>query len=200
MKKKRNHVGLFIAIAILGVCGIATIFAIGAHVSANTPQPYVWERRHNAARLYAETVELDIHNPENYPQNPQQLMELYNAAFFFLHGDFILDDDIFMEVIEFQRALFTDEILETTTARQQFDNLMNNLEILRADNDVLLRRSFVENIRHDFRDQRTALAYVVHPFMLQADLYRVYHLRMDDNNMWRINSWSRADSEFNILD
>jgi len=196
MKKRRNK-ALFVCILLLGLGGIAAIFAYGAHISANTDHPFVWERRHNAQRLYRETVELNIR--ENYPQSPAALMELYTTSVFFLYGDFILCDDIFMEVIEFQREMFSQALLATTTARQQFDNLMESLAEFHNEPGLSLRRSTVENIRHDFHDQRTALVYVIHPFMFHADLFRVYHLVMDENDRWRINSWSLADSDFNII-
>ena len=198
MKRKRKNLGLFIAIAVIGALGIGAIFAYGAYVTANTHQPFVWERRHNALRMYREMTEMDI--AQNHPQSPARLMEIYNDTFFFLHGDFILDEDVFMEVIEFQRVLFSEELLANTTARQQFDNLMRNLDTIRADGSIIFRRSQVENIRHDFHDQRTALAYVVHPFIAHENLYRVYHLVMDNEDRWVINSWSLADNEFNIIE
>ena len=195
--KKRKNVALFVFILLLGLGGIAAILAYGAHISANTDHPFVWERRHNAQQLYRQTVELNIR--ENYPQSPTALMELYTTSVFFLYGDFILCEDIFMEVIEFQREMFSLELLAGTTAAQQFNNLMASLEGFQDEANLLLRRSSIENIRHDFHDQRTALVYVIHPFMFHANLYRVYHLIMDDNDMWRINSWSLADSDFNII-
>ena len=198
MKKKRKNVGLFILILLLGIGAIAGILAYGAYVTANTPQPFVWERRHNAERMYQETVGLNLE--EDYPQNPARLMELYSTSVFFLYGNFILCEDIFMEVIEFQRALFSQELLATTTAQQQFNNLMRNLDNIQEESELILRRSVIENIRHDFYDQRTALAYVIHPFMFHVDLFRVYHLVMDDDDRWKINSWRLADSEFNIIE
>ena len=184
---------LFFIILIAGIAAIGSILAYGAHVSANAPQYFIYERRHTADRLYRETVGLDIN--ENYPQTPWQLMDLYATSFFLLHGNFILDEGVFMEVIEFQRELFTQELRDRNPPQLQLANHMANLEIFR-EADAVLRPSRVENVRHDFYDQRTALAYVVHPFMTHENLYRVYHLMMDDNDMWRINSWAEADEEF----
>lgn len=197
MKRKRKNIGVFVVVLILGLGAIGAILAYGAHVSANIHRRFVHERYHTAERLYRATVGQNI--LENHPQNPRELMEFYTDSFFLLHGDFIVCDDIFMEVIEFQRALFSPSLLTGTTAQQQFDRLKANLEALGEEGNMLLRRPVVDNIRHDFYDQRTALAYVIHPFMFHADLYRVYHLIMDDNDRWLINSWSLADADFNII-
>ena len=196
MKKKKTNVAVLLFVLIIGIGGIVSIVAYSMHVNANIPQLYVRERRGTGERLYRNTVGINIR--ENYPRNPAQLMDLYLLSVSFLYGNIILDEGIFMEVIEFQREMFSDELLASSTAQSQFDNLMASLEVL----DYLglsLRTSTVENIRHDFYDQRTALAYVIHPFFLQDNIYRVYHLAMDENNKWRINSWSQADSDFNIL-
>ena len=184
---------LFFIILIAGIAAIGSILAYTAHISANTPQDFVYERRHTAGRLYRETVGLDI--SENYPQTPWQLMDLYATSFFLLHGNFILDEGIFLEVIEFQRELFTQELRDRNPPQLQLANHLANLETFR-EADAVLRPSRVENVRHDFYDQRSALAYVVHPFMTHENLYRVYHLIMDDDDMWRINSWAEADEEF----
>ena len=189
----RKNSLLFLIILLAGILAIGGILAYGAHVSANSPQHFVHERRHTADRLYRETVGMDIY--ENYPQTPWKLMEIYAASFFLLHGNFILDEGIFMEVIEFQRQLFTQELRDRNPSHLQLANHLANLEIFR-EADAVLRPSTVENVRHDFYDQRTALAYVIHPFMTHENLYRVYHLEMDENDMWRINTWREADEEF----
>ena len=193
VKRKKKNGLLFFVILLLGIGAIASILAYGAHVSANMPQYFVHERRHTADRLYRQTVGSDI--LENYPQNPRDLMDLYTTSFFLLHGNFILDEGIFMEVIEFQRELFTQELRDLNPAHLQLANHLANLETFR-EADAVLRPSTVENIRYDHAGQRTALAHVVHPFMTHENLYRVYHLVMDENDMWRINSWAEANEEF----
>jgi len=193
VRKKRKNGLLFFIILLLGIGAIGSILAYGAHVSANMPQHFVHERRHTADRLYRETVGTDL--VENYPQTPWQLMELYATAFFLLHGNFIVDEGVFMEVIEFQRELFTQELRDRNPAHYQLANHLMNLETFRQA-DAVLRPSTVENIRYDHQGHRTALAYVVHPFMAHENLYRVYHLEMDENDMWRINSWVEANEYF----
>lgn len=184
---------LFLIILVLGIVTISSILVYGMRVSENMPQHFVHERRHRGERMYRETVGLNL--AEDYPQGPWQLMELYTTSFTLLHGNFILDEGIFMDVIEFQRELFSQELRSRNTAEHQLFNHLANMETFR-DADAVLRTSSVENIRHDFYDQRSALAYVIHPFMNHESLYRVYHLIMDDNDIWRINSWVEADEEF----
>ena len=196
MVKKRKNTMLFFMILLAGIAIIVSILAYGSHVSANMPQHFVHERRHTADRMYRETVELDIR--KNYPQTPWQLMDLYATSFFLLHGNFILDERIFMDVIEFQRELFSQELRDLNPLELQLANHLSNLKRFR-EADAVLRPSRVENVRHDFYGQRTALAYVVHPFMTHENLYRVYHLEMDENDMWRINSWTEATEEFDSI-
>ena len=197
MRKKRKHVFLFFILLILGIGTIGTFVAIGLYNSASNPEVFVRERRSTARRMYADTVGRDI--SENYPNNPTQLMELYLTSYTLLHGDFIVDPDTFMNVINFQRELFSDELRATTTAREQYDNLMRNLSIFRAEDPTLLQ-SLIENVQYDFREQRSALVNVEHRFMFQDSLFRVYHLIMDDVDRWRINSWAEADENFEILE
>jgi len=200
-KRKQNKIsnkGLFIVVAIFGICLIGGLIAYGAYVSNNIQHIFVREHRHVGERLYSETVELDLY--ANYPQSPTRLMEFYNTAFFLLNSNIIIYDNVMMEVINFQRNLFSAELLSLSTPQQQFETLRRNLEELYAGGGVTLRRSTIENVRHDFYDQRTALVYVIHPFMFAPDLHRIYHLIMDENDMWKINSWVLTDSEFNIIE
>jgi hypothetical protein len=196
-KIKKQQVIAFVIILVCGVAAIAGLLLHALRVTAETEQPFVHERRHNAQRLYRETIGRDI--LENYPQTPRELMEAYGASVWLLYGEFIATEDMFMQVIEFQRTLFSHELRQSITADEQFNNLMASIaEMSYA--GVLARRPEIEEIAFDFIDQRSALVEVRHRFTWHDNLYRLYYVVMDENDLWRIASWALADSDFNLLE
>ena len=193
--KRKNRLA-FVLILILGIASIASILLYGAHVAANTPQIFVRERRGTGERFYRETLGLNL--DEEYPRTPQRLMDLYNTTTLFLYGNIILDPDMFMRVIEFQRQLFSEELRSITTAQRQFDNMMHNKETL-GEAGIRVSDATVEDIRYDFVDQRVAAVHVHRRLFSYDDMYRIYYLILDDSDRWRIHSWEVTDYMFRPL-
>ncbi|MCL2169009.1 MAG: hypothetical protein FWB74_03170 [Defluviitaleaceae bacterium] len=196
MSRKTSTI-LGIAILIIGVVGIAAVFWHAYRVTAATERPFVHERRQSAERLYRYTLGRDMEN--NYPRTPRELMDLYSLTVQFLYGDFIALDSMFMRVIEFQRSLFTAYLRSIVPAETQFYNLQASLYELQY-HGILGRRAEVYEFTIDYVYERHALIEVRHRFMLHDDLFRVYHLSMDDDDRWRIASWALADQYFNIVE
>ena len=196
VKKTKNNLFAFIVVAIVGVGIIVGIMAYAFYVSANIERPFVHARRIQAQRLYDGTVGQNIE--ANYPTTPRRVMELYLMSFRLLHGDFIAMESMFFEVIDFQRLLFSEELLERAgTREEQFATLMENLDII-AQTEVTIRSSELFEINLDYRYENTALAQVRHNMLRYEDLYRLYFLQMDENDKWRIHSWRQTNSNFDV--
>ncbi|MDR2166732.1 MAG: hypothetical protein LBE35_02635 [Clostridiales bacterium] len=195
MTKKNKQILIGILVIIVGVGGIVALLAYAFRVTAETEWPFVHERRHSAQRLYNETIGRNI--LENYPTTPRELMEAYAASVLFLYGDFIALDSVFMQAIEFQRHLFSDGLRASITAEEQFLNLSANLAELGYAN-IMVRRPEIYEIAFDFVDQRSALVEVRHRFVGHDYMYRLYHVALDDADLWRIMSWAVTDSDFNL--
>ncbi|MCL2753692.1 MAG: hypothetical protein FWE44_06050 [Defluviitaleaceae bacterium] len=196
MKKKKSNAGIFVLVLTVGILAFAGVFYYAYTVSSQIERPFVHERRQAAERMYRETVGIDIER--NYPTTPRALMELYAITVHFLYGDFIAVDSMFMEIIEFQRMLFSTQLRQLNSAQQQFNALVEHLELL-AEAEARILRPEVEEITRGYIDERSALVQVRHRFAHHDSLYRLYHLVMDDNDMWRINSWVEADENFNAI-
>lgn len=192
-KKTSIIVGVLILVIGFGIIGAMIFHAI--RIEAAIERPFVPERRQTAERHYRDTLGRDMEN--DYPQTPRELMELYATTILFLYGDFIALESMFMQVIDFQRSLFTDELRSAVSAQDQFINLQESLTEL-DDADANIRRAEIHEFTVDYVYERHALVQVSHRFMFQDDLHRLYHLSLDENDRWRIASWALADEDFNL--
>ena len=196
MKKRKSNTAVFVLVLLVGVLGLGAIFFYASVVTSQIERPFVHERRQTAERLHRETVGLDLE--QDYPTTPRGVMELYAITVQFLYGDFIALDSMFMEVIEFQRMLFSQQLRQYNSAQQQFYNLIEHLQLLEEAEARILRPE-VEEISFDYVDMRSVLVQVRHRFAHHSNLYRLYHLVLDENDTWRINSWVEADENFNAI-
>jgi len=193
---KKTSIIAFIIILFVGIGTIGGILWHAFRVEAETERPFVHERRQTAERHYRSTLGRDMER--DYPRTPRELMELYSTTVLFLHGDFIALDSMFMQVIEFQRSLFTTQLQELMTAQEQFDSLMQNLAEL-SEIDANIRRAEFDEITIDYVEGNNALVQARHRFLFNEDLHRLYWLQLDEDGRWRIASWALADENWNVV-
>ncbi|MCL2575112.1 MAG: hypothetical protein FWE33_01640 [Defluviitaleaceae bacterium] len=196
MTKKQLQTVAFIIILIIGIAGIGGIIYYAVYSDSLIERPFVPERRQTAERMYRETVGIDL--SQDYPANPRDLMELYAITHQFLYGNFIALDWMFMEVIEFQRQLFSQELRSANSSAEQFNNLMKDIELISEQGGRVLRAQIYE-FTIGYGEDDEALMQVRHRFAQHDDLFRLYHLILDDDGYWRINSWIEADEHFNPI-
>jgi len=191
--KKKSNMPIAITIIVLGVVIIASIIFYVIYLDANTVRLFQHEHRHVGASLYESTVGRNIE--QDFPHSPLELMRLYNDISFFLYGGIIVDDDLFMDVINLQRRLLSPELQESITAQQQFNHIKNAVNTLN-EQGVFVRRSEVEHIQYDFYDQSTAIANIRQFLAFYGNVFWRYQLEVNESNQWMIVSWERVDESF----
>jgi len=194
-RKTSVIIGVFILIT--GIAIVSGVLIHAFRIEAETERPFVHERRQSAERHYRDTLGRDMER--DYPRTPRELMELYATTVLFLHGNFIALDSMFMQVIEFQRLLFTEELQGLMTAEEQFNNLRLNMIELNYE-DASIRRAEFDEIVIDYVDGHNALVQARHRFLFNEDLHRLYWLQLGADGRWRINSWALADENWNIVE
>ncbi|MCL2349929.1 MAG: hypothetical protein FWC67_00470 [Defluviitaleaceae bacterium] len=195
--KAKQILGVTIVL-LVGAGALAAIFTYSLRISADIERPFVPERRQTAQRLYRDTIGLDIER--NYPTNPRDVVELYIRSVFFLYGDFIAYESMFMEVINFQRMLVTEELMQGITPQQQFANLQQSLYYIDQTGISLRPPQVTSDALISYYDSRRALVNVVYPFLFYDQMYRIYYLVQDEHdNRWRIHSWQQTDETFRSI-
>ena len=192
VNKKKNLVPALIVI-ILGLAIIIGIIAYSIYVSANVTSPFVPERQRAAERLYEETLARDL--AAYYPQSPEELMNLYAAAMFFLYGNFIADEDFMLDVLDWQRQMLHPYLLEINPPQYQFANLVAAIEALN-ESGISPRRAEITATRFDFANHRRAEVHLRQVMVHYEKMYWVYFLETDEDDKWRILGWVRTDNTF----
>ena len=191
--KKKSNTMLAILIILIGLLIFAGIFVYLSFVEANTVHLFTRENRHIGAQLYEATLGLDME--ENYPESPLTLMRLYNDINFFLYRNIIVNDELFMRVVDLQRELLHPQLIESLTREQQAAHIRNAVETL-GEQGVLVGRSEIDHVQYDFYNQRTARVNIRQPLIFYGAVYWVYMLEIDENGQWKIVGWVETDESF----
>ncbi|MCL2415970.1 MAG: hypothetical protein FWD01_04055 [Defluviitaleaceae bacterium] len=194
VKKKRNIMPGIIVL-LLGLIVITGILFYGYYVTSTTHTPFYSNRTNQGQQLYNETLGRDM--VVNYPQSPEELMNLYNAATFFLYGNIIADEQMIADVIDFQRLMLSHEIVTTNSPTEQLRNIREAVDFLN-DAGITVRRPEVMAVRFDLHSNRIAIANIRQIMVFNDNLYWVYFLELDDNDQWKIVSWSQTDDTFTL--
>ena len=187
MKKSNKIIGIGILVAVMLLLAVAVIYALNAE---NTNQFH--PNRTGLGRMLHERV-MDMDAYINYPRTPEEVMNMQADILMLLYGDFIVDEEMFADIIRQQRLLFSDEILELNSFDSQYSNFLHYLEVLRSD-DI---RAISTDVLPLEQEENFVEARVIRSFSNLGTVYWIYHLeRSDINSDWRISRWTVANENF----
>jgi len=189
-KTKKNYLPGII-ILILGLAIIIGILAYSYYSAATYDSPFFPERRTMGQRLYAETLARDLQIA--YPQTPEELMALHSAASFLLYGDFTDDADFLVDVINWQRQMYSPELLAANPPDTQLENLLDAIAFL-YETGITPRRPEIISVRFYYLDQ--AAVHMRQVMVHYDNLYWVYFLETNEDDRWKIMGWVRTDYTF----
>jgi hypothetical protein len=120
-----------ITIIIFGIILIACM-AVYFYVSTrNDDRDFVRSRQKLAESLFERIERFD---PDEYPDSPLAVMELYCAVRHFLYGDMVLNQDILRYAFDVKRMLYTREALETLDEEEEYAEFLNAIAEMRRRN------------------------------------------------------------------
>ncbi len=136
--KKRNDTALAVMLSFIAVLAVGSLIAYAAYNSGGKPRVFRAEKEGFAQRLYSSAMDVDANTGTEadaiYPQTPDLVVEKYNELFELMYGEMIIDDETFKKVLEKQRTLFSDEILNRNSFDIQLKNVKDATEKLYSQN------------------------------------------------------------------
>ena len=127
-KKKKKSSGALVLIIILVCVGIA-VTGIIILAMPSQPSPGAVLAEHAAIDLYdllEEVLAIDLE--EGYPQTPEEVVQLFNSTFRILYGWDRSDVYMISRVLEIQRGLYAQALLELNPFQQQLSMLLFSLD------------------------------------------------------------------------
>ena len=181
---RRKHVGLGIAIILLGVAIVAGLVIHAVRGIDDRPELFYRQHRNMATRLFAQVEAFD---PEDDTLSAREVMELFMATKHLLYGNMIICEDIRETTFIAHRALLSSERTADTTVSEQFTTLMLDIAFL-LDQEERMSGFRINSVDYDqFFPERYAVAHVRED-LLSLSYYWRYHL-INENGRWRVDAW-----------
>jgi hypothetical protein len=188
--KKTNNESMFkiilVIIAILLV--LAGVFLMTFRTNEDSLVQNSYFNPNRAAlgtRLFEELMEFSIYN---YPETIEGVMEEYLKTVQLLYGDMIVNQELIMPIIEVQRKMFSDEILQNNSIESQHQMLTVHLEELK-ENDIRLLSSDIRLISQDVFNSNVFNVNIVQQYTTIGTVNVTYRLERDNANRWKIAGW-----------
>jgi len=195
-KKGRKLVKMFTALSLIFIAAIVLI-----HIQLNTAETanlrFNPDRINEATRLYNALLNFD--HIADYPETPEEVMELYLKTVHLLYGDMLRSEYYILNIIERQRMFLSEDILSRNRIMDQFNAFMTNLEEIIEMGAVTIsfdqRAPIFPNIERNVAQIRVT--------MFNAGVrntHLVYTLSSENpSGRWRIIHWEVTDANFNPI-
>lgn len=191
MKKNTNNI-IAVLILLIGVSTLLIFYFFSYSRGSSENKYFVSDKKTEAMQLYDEVMAL---SPENYPQTPEEVADMYFKAYRLLYGNMIKDDRIITDILRSQRQLLSAKIQQTNSLEQQEEVLRVNLENYKE------QGFYITNITTKpavYTKNNNSKAYV--RVMMEgndfSDYYWNYYLERDSSGFFRIIGWKNTDENY----
>ncbi|MCL2852380.1 MAG: hypothetical protein FWE20_05000 [Defluviitaleaceae bacterium] len=192
-KKKKKSSGALVLIILL-VClaiGVTTVFILAM---PSQPNPADVIADHAAIDLYElldEVLAVDL--DEDYPQTPEEVMRLFSHTFRLIHGWDRNDQYVISRVLEVQRGLFAQALLDLNPFHQQLSLILIALDEL-YDRDLEIVGVYQGSpVFHRFSpNDRTSVTVILHVSNGQNFQYIYQLFREAESGRWQIGMWEEV--------
>lgn len=195
MSKKANNI-IGILFIILIICILAGFFIVAFFKNDDTSGYFNKEDKVNAEVIYKKVMSI---NQEDYPTSPEDVVSLYTEGYKLLYGDKIKDTSIVGTILEKQRILLSDEILEKNSFEEQLKNVLDSIQNLK-DNKVKVTSVEINSTMYDPRDSNISYVRVNTRDNLFQIYYYLYYLQREEDGKWKITGWYNTDKDYNIIE
>lgn len=180
VKNKRNLI-IGLLVIVIGAVAITSIIVYALRI--RQPEYFHPWRRNLATKLYNEVMDLDLEN--DYPKTASDVMEVNNVINQLIYGDMLLNNELLGGLLKVQRGLYAEELLESISYDEQYENLVAGLEKYRD----LGTRCFEisqETPQRSVDDENTTLINVVWKTNNMGNMAWLYTLIENDKGQYKI--------------
>ncbi len=186
MPIKKTKISVSIVVIIIGLFSIIALVLYSISIYNQKPNYYTPEKANKGEKIYSELSEIDFVN--DYPQSPEEIVELNNKIMLFLYGNILADTRKISEVLEFQRNLFSTELNELNTLENQIENTNETFGIF-LEKGVYVIDITQGSIKYTSQNDYSCSVTVDFYFNKLENIKKQYHLVKEDGR-WKINNWS----------
>jgi len=181
MKKKSGRLAGII-IVLVGLAGISAIFL---YLYLNRgEQNFSTNRQKAAERLYSDITEYDYKN--RYPTDAAGVLELNNNINLMIYGGMLANNNLLESLVEKQRLLFSDTLLEAVSQKNQVSNLEKALEEYKQNKTVCYSITTSE-IGQSPDDENVTVASVVWQTNNMGYITWEYQLIQNEDGQYKIS-------------
>lgn len=181
-KKGNNIIGALVII--LGIFAVIAMLVFGIKKEENSTTKYFNDvDKVVASEIYEKILELD---EDTYPATPKAVLDTYLGGYRLLYGDKIKDLSIVDNILEKQRILLSNKILEGTSLEKQKEIVLNNIANLKNQKIKVTQVFIEENNKLDGDTEEMTVK--IQDNMLQQYEY-IYTLKKENENIWKIASF-----------
>jgi hypothetical protein len=187
MKRKNMLAGWII----IGFGGLLVVGLILLFISlmGEREEDFVRHLRNQGRNLFEQVQAFD---PDEYPESPREVMQLFMAIRHLLYGDMILNEDIQTYAILTMRELFSQELLEAQTEIEHRAQILSGLEELK-EHRIRLHTFQIGTVSFNQFDPAFSLVQVTEHYVGPAEpMQWDYHL-IFENGQWRIAGWNKGN-------
>nr|WP_317360142.1 DUF6715 family protein [uncultured Tyzzerella sp.] len=195
--KKNNKGNNIIGILFIILISLIVLAFIGFSIlkSGNTSGYFNKEDRVAAKAIYDKIISI---SEENYPQTPEDVVKVYTEGYKLLYGDKIKDLSIVPNIIEKQRLLFSEKLLDKNPLEEQINGVLASIQNLK-NNKIKITSINVKPTTYDQRDNTLAYVKVDKKDSFFQTYYYIYHLKLEEGK-WKITGWYNTDENYNIIE
>lgn len=191
-KKGNNIIGILVIILIIFTIG--GFFAYYNIKNGETKGYFKKEEVSVAQPLYDKIMAL---NEEEYPKTPEEVVILFTDVSKLLYGDKIKDMSIVSSILEKQRLLLSNNLVDTNSLQEQTENVLAIIENLNA-NKVKITSIDVKPTVYDQKNNSKAYVKVDTKDSLFQTYYQIYYLELEEDK-WKITGWYNTDENYNVI-
>lgn len=193
--RKRNTV-IGVVCIVIGVVAFSAIFAFASYRYKNTPQNFYDNRRGSAEKLYDEVTAHDLDG--GYPGTAEEVVNLNNKIVQLYYGKMVKNEEILTELVDIQRKLFADELLDKNPRENQVETLLEAIDELYSQNVYVYK--IEQGITYYSSNVNMCIVPVTQTLINYENVYWNYFLRQDADGRWKIYTYMRADENFRTLE
>lgn len=193
MSKKGNNV-IGILVIILIILTIGGFFAYYNIKNGETKGYFKKEEVSVAQPLYDKIMAL---NEEEYPKTPEEVVILFTDVSKLIYGDKIKDMSIVSSILEKQRLLLSNDLVDTNSLQEQTENVLAIIENLNA-NKVKITSIDVKPTVYDQKNNSKSYVKVDTKDSLFQTYYQIYYLELEGDK-WKITGWYNTDENYNVI-
>ncbi len=192
---RKNSMLIGIIILMSGLIVLGILIAKGVKTHNNEPKLFKDSKKVLAMKIYENIKAYDLE--ESYPDTPEKVMDLYMNLTMLILGDMIQDNNVYAEMVDISRKLYSDEILASNPVQQQYQELISSVKALEKDEIYLAQ--FDRGKTYYPPDNSKLCVIPVDEYLNKiGHVYWNYYL-VSEEGAWKIQTWEMTDENYNSL-